>query len=254
MNEEEKKMSDMFEELSSENFAKDEFDYNVESIAKFNDHEYSPHDPEWNDYVMRMFTEDELVEGMPKVSGLRRIAEKIFGPPLFSGPTQVFPSSSVDHPGRATVVFKVDFVNASYSDVADSWEGNTDDAFVVYNVAMASTRAEARALRKAFRLHTAAFEEITKKDTASITRKAVSKKEAESPTSGEQLEGGASTRQLDFISKLIERAGVDYDKFVVDVLGGSVNGRLTKQMATVAINTLNAYINGSLVLPENIRK
>lgn len=246
MSEENNEFKEMFEELSG----------NLEGVVSnpLESHELQPHDVGWNDYVMSLFTEDELIDGMPKVAGLRRVAEKLFGPPVFSGPVQVFPCQESDGVGRATVLFKVQFLHATYCDVADSWEGNTDDAFVVYAVAMASTRAEGRALRKALRLSTAAFEEITSKDTSAITRQLASRKEAEKPTSGEQLEGGASTRQLDFISKLVDRANIDLEKFVVNVLGGSVNSRLTKQQATVAIDTLNAYINGSLELPENIRK
>jgi len=57
-----------------------------------------------------------------------------------------------------------------YSEVADSWEGNTDDMFCAFAVAIASTRAEARALRKALKIKGVAAEELTKKDTAKIVR------------------------------------------------------------------------------------
>ena len=53
--------------------------------------------PEWNGYVMGMFTEKELYDGNPLVAGLRRVAELVIGPIVFSGPTQVFPPQRDDH-------------------------------------------------------------------------------------------------------------------------------------------------------------
>ena len=50
-------------------------------------------DPEWNDYVMSMFTDKEMYNGNPLVNGLRRVAEVVLGPIVYSGPTQVFPLS-----------------------------------------------------------------------------------------------------------------------------------------------------------------
>ena len=129
-----------------------------------------PLSPEWNDYVMGLFTETEMVDGNPLVHGLRRVSEMLLGQIVFSGPTQVFPVQRDDHHGRATVIFTVEFSNGiRYSEVADSWEGNTDDTFCAYAVAIASTRAEARALRKALKIRAVAAEELTKKDTAAIT-------------------------------------------------------------------------------------
>ena len=135
-------------------------------------------DPEWNEYVMSMFTSKELYDGNPLVNGLRRVAELVIGPIVYSGPTQVFPPQRDDHHGRATVVFTVEFENGMrYSEVADCWEGNTDDMFCAYAIATASTRAEGRALRKALRIRAVAAEEMTKKDTAKIVRELSSKKE-----------------------------------------------------------------------------
>ena len=47
-------------------------------------------DPGWNDYVMSKFTEKELYDGNPLVNGLRRVAELVIGPIVYSGPTQDF--------------------------------------------------------------------------------------------------------------------------------------------------------------------
>jgi len=88
--------------------------------------------PEWTEYVKTLFDESELVEGNPLVHGLRRVSEQVLGEIIFSGPTQVFPVQSESGVGRATVVFTVRFASGlECSEVADSWEGNTDDYIFV---------------------------------------------------------------------------------------------------------------------------
>jgi hypothetical protein len=127
--------------------------------------------PEWHDYAMKLFQEDELINGHPLVTGLRRVSELVLGPMSFSGPTWVKPTDRDDHHGRATVIFTIEFASGlRCAEVADSWEGNTDDMFCAFAVAIASTRAEARALRKVLKIKGVAAEELTKKDTAKIVR------------------------------------------------------------------------------------
>jgi hypothetical protein len=210
--------------------------------------------PDWDQYLLSQFSQDELIDGRPLVSGLRRIAEIILGPTTFSGPTQVFPSTSVDHYGRATVVFTITFQNGqTYSDVADCWEGNTDDAFLPYTIAIASTRAEARALRKALRLKSCAAEEITSKDTTLISKNASRVASSKKPTDGEVNETELLSEKQDrFIDTLCERAGVNRGKFLelnFKIVG---NERITKRIASESIDLLNSYINGAKKVPEEI--
>jgi hypothetical protein len=209
-------------------------------------------DPKWHEFVMSLFSEDELVEGMPKVAGLRRVSEKLYGQPHFSGPIQIFPSNEYDNPGRSTVLFSVQFSHATYQEVADSWIGNTDDAFAVYGIAMASTRAEARALRKALGLHGAAFEEITSKDTASIARETSNIKSSGKTTTGEKLEGGASSAQMNLINKLVDRANIDIDALFKSF--DTTEKTITKDLASKTIDMLNCYVNKSVEIPEHIRR
>ena len=67
--------------------------------------------PEWHDYAMTLFEEDELMNGHPLVTGLRRVSEIVLGPMSFSGPTWVKPTDRDDHHGRATVIFTIEFAN-----------------------------------------------------------------------------------------------------------------------------------------------
>lgn len=130
---------------------------------------------EWPDHVMSLFAESELVEindgeKVPNVAGLRRVAEQLLGRVIKSGPTQIWPVLDQNNI-RATVVYEVVFSPTqidvvSFSDVADVCYSNTDNFFLSYAVATASTRAEARALRKALKLRCVAAEEVCKKDPA----------------------------------------------------------------------------------------
>ena len=58
---------------------------------------------EWHDYIMAKFEPRELIDGNP----IRRVAEDVLGSIVSSRPTQVWPSTDVNGPGRATVVFEV---------------------------------------------------------------------------------------------------------------------------------------------------
>ena len=90
---------------------------------------------EWNDYVMSKFESHELIDGNPICAGLRRVVDDVLGSIVSSRPVQVWPSTDVNGPGRATVVFEV-VINwmdsgelRTFAEVADVWHGNTDDLF-----------------------------------------------------------------------------------------------------------------------------
>ena len=141
-------------------------------MDKQKDSKDAPHycSPEWNDYVMGHFQDNELIDGNPLTAGLRRVAELLIGEIVDSRPTHVFPVQG-DGIGRATVSYEVTFRtptghDKTYGDVAEVWAGNTDDLFCVHAVATASTRAEGRALRKALKIRALAAEELCKKDVS----------------------------------------------------------------------------------------
>lgn len=210
-------------------------------------------DPEWNDFVMSHFEEGELIDGKPMVDGLRRVAQVLLGKIISSGPTQVFPPQSESHHGRATVVFEVIFDNNTrFADVADVWEGNTDDTFCAFATATASTRAEARALRKALRLRTVSAEELTKKDTGSIVKGISKTAETSGTTSGDYDEKGRMTGpQTNFISVRCKELNIDARKLFSTVLGHK-SARIDKQTASTAIDTLNAYQQNTETIPGDI--
>jgi hypothetical protein len=205
---------------------------------------------EWHDYAMTLFSESEMVDGHPLVAGLRRVSEVVLGPIVFSGPTQVFPVQREDHHGRATVVFTVEFANGMrYAEVADSWEGNTDDMFCAFAVAIASTRAEARALRKALKIKGVAAEELTKKDTAKIVRDISNTKNASEGEYNDQ--DRMSDAQYNFIDVKCKQLNVDggklFSSFKVDS-----GKKVSKKIASDIIDRLNDFQRDKSTIPQDI--
>jgi hypothetical protein len=206
--------------------------------------------PEWHDYAMTLFHDSELVDGHPLVAGLRRVAESVLGTIVFSGPTQVFPVQREDHHGRATVVFTVEFANGiKYSEVADSWEGNTDDMFCAFAVAIASTRAEARALRKALKIKGVAAEELTKKDTAKIVRDISSTKSSSEGEYNDQSR--MSDAQYNFIDVKCKQLNIDGQKLFKNFKVDS-GKKVSKKVASDIIDALNDYQRDKSLIPKEI--
>lgn len=212
----------------------------------------TPTSPEWNDYVLGLFDESELYEGRPLCAGLRRVAELLLGRIVSSRPTQVFPPMSGDQIGRATVIWEVVFADGSlFSDVADCWEGNTDDAFCVFNTATAATRAEGRALRKALRLKTVAAEEMTKKNTASIVRSISQTKNV--ATEGEYDDSQRMTDpQANFIDVKCKQLNLNVAEFFKEVFDVNVKRNVNKGQASAAIQKLNDYQQDKSLIPDSI--
>ena len=211
----------------------------------------TPTSPEWNDYVLGMFESNEMYDGRPLCHGLRRVAELLIGTIVSSRPTQVFaPNNNGEEIGRATVVWELVFDNGSvFSDVADCWEGNTDDAFCVFNTATAATRAEGRALRKALRLRTVAAEEMTKKDTAAVVRSFAKAKEVVTPEYNSSAP--MTPNQANFMNVLGERTDVNIELLITKTLGANFK-KIQKEDANKAIKLLNSYQQDKSSIPAEI--
>ena len=207
--------------------------------------------PEWHEYAMTLFQEDEMMNGHPLVAGLRRVTELVLGPIVFSGPTWVKPTERDDHHGRATVIFTVEFASGlKCSEVVDSWEGNTDDMFCAFAVAIASTRAEARALRKVLKIKGVAAEELTKKDTAKIVRD-LSKQTSSS--SGDYNDSARmSDAQSNFIDVKCKQLNVNGSKLLSSVFNVSSSKKITKKVASEIIDRLNDYQRDKSSIPSEV--
>jgi hypothetical protein len=242
--------NDLFEGIELTTPSSEGVDTSVKDVVEVDGP--STTDPEWNDFVMDLFTEDELFDGRPVYSGLRRVAESILGNILSSRPTQVFPPQGGNECGRATVVWEIVFANGQvFSDVADCWEGNTDDTFVPFNVATAATRAEVRALRKALRIKTVAAEEMTKKNTAAVAKEYGGKRVG-STDGGYDSSGRMTDPQANFIDVKAKQLNIDVALFFKTVFDLSVSRKINKQQASDAIEKLNEYQSDKSLIPNSI--
>lgn len=135
----------------------------------------SPCDVEWTDHVLGFLNDDEKIAGNPTTDGLRRIFEKVLNCRLIGSTSTVSQSPSIDNERRATVVHSLTYrlnpqspdpegINTLTTDgSADVYWGNCDKIYRNHPVAVAETRAEGRALRRALKLRkVVAAEEIAK--------------------------------------------------------------------------------------------
>tara|TARA_R110002020_G_scaffold107583_14_gene249717 strand:+ start:2695 stop:3471 length:777 start_codon:yes stop_codon:yes gene_type:complete len=213
-------------------------------------------DPEWNNYVMSHFKDDELIDGNPICAGLRRVSELLLGDVVESGPTQVFAPQNGEKPDRATVVYKVVFnwMNSgeyrTFSECADVWHGNTDDLFCAHPVATASTRAEGRALRKALKIRALAAEELARKDIVEIVKQTTSS----IPTDGDwNPDDKISGQQIAFIDNKCKQLDINVIEFINS--GDSFYNDATdikKNVATRMIRELNKYQTKETSVPEEL--
>ena len=137
-----------------------------------------------------------------------------------------------------------------FSEVADCWEGNTDDMFCAYAIATASTRAEGRALRKALRIKAVAAEEMTKKDTAKIVRELSAKKE--SSDGGYDDSSRMSDAQSNFIDVKCRQLNVNGTTLLASVFNVSSSRKISKKVASDIIDRLNTYQQDKSSIPEEV--
>ncbi len=164
---------------------KKEFEANLEDVSTVP----CPTDPEWSDYILSQFLDSEVMINYdkktkletgryPRVHGLRRLARKHLGEIIESYPIAVnvtyapndgFCGSCFIY----TVIFSLKTGGTlKYADVGEvlNTTGNSDftnidSKFGRFPSAIAATRAEARALRKALGLNVIAAEEFDKTET-----------------------------------------------------------------------------------------
>jgi hypothetical protein len=217
----------------------------VESTPSFSD-------PNWTDYVMGLFDEKELDKKskMPRVDGLRRIALKLCGP--YDMVVQEIPQlPSRDNGGRATAVVQLKFHSDKrvVSDAADVYDGNTDSRFAVHAVAIAVTRAEGRALRKAlFLTRILAAEELYGPN---------GKIEEDEPyvAPQKQKEGSIQETMINSLFLMCDKQNVDLHKVAVD-LGFDIASPkdLTHEQGLKVANQLSLYQRKAIEVPEQVKK
>lgn len=199
-------------------------------------------DPEWSDYVMTLFTEDELYKGKhPTLNGLRRVTEKHLGQIITSEAVEL--KSSLDHTstGRAYCVYKISINNflgsrhyRTFTGCGGSYEGNTDPTYAVYPECIAEGRAEARAFRKALMITVVAADEIKGNEKAAF-ESVINTVQQEDYDENEVL----SETQLKVIEKSAKRKGIDVESYLDDYKKKNNKETLTKQDGIEILKFLN---------------
>jgi hypothetical protein len=134
----------------------------------------TPNDLAWTDYVLSLLSDDEKISGNPTTDGLRRIFEIALNCTITESNSEVAQTPDISNEKRATVVHSLTFIlkgdeeqaatkYRSVSGAADVYWGNCDKIYRNHPVAVAETRAEGRALRRALKLRkVVAAEELAK--------------------------------------------------------------------------------------------
>jgi hypothetical protein len=185
---------------------KEEFEFVEESKTELEIPIYGSE--EWENYVMSLFTEDELYiddkkNGYPTLNGMRRISLLVLGDIVKSAPTLVVSNPPVS----CYCIYEIQFDNGKiFGAAADASTDNISGAYSVYPTAIAESRAEARAYRKALLLKTASAEEIKGNEKAFNTV-LQSVKEYDS-------EGDISSQQISIIETKCKKLKINKNKFL----------------------------------------
>lgn len=119
----------------------------------------------WTDFVMGHFGDSEKENGNPKVGGLRRVTELLIGRIVsIHSHVAAAPTRENDHRAVITVTVTIeeqpDGKRLTFSGSADASFRNIDDKYAAFPVAIAETRAKARAFRNALGLEVVCADEL----------------------------------------------------------------------------------------------
>lgn len=212
-----------------------------------------PHisDLEWTDYVLSLLSDDEKISGNPTTDGLRRVFEIALNCKLIASVSKVMQSPEPNNEKRATVVHSLTYIlNGGTQDslhlntivvdgAADVYWGNCDKIYRNHPVAVAETRAEGRALRRALRLRkVVAAEELAKDIEDNPDHNSVSK---------------ISNNQINFIDVMSQRLNINVVKlFEVNQLPTDNVYSMSHEDAVNIIRLLSKYQQNMNDIPENI--
>jgi hypothetical protein len=208
----------------------------------------TPNDLDWTDHVLSLLSDDEKIAGNPTTDGLRRIFEVALNCVVVSAESQVVQSPSVDNERRATVVHTLTYCTDDCDEVsgmrtvsgaADVYWGNCDKIYRNHPVAVAETRAEGRALRRALKLRkVVAAEELAKDiDTSHLEENNI---------------GKINSTQINFFEVFGKRLNINIHKLLEKLAVDHKNiYNISYDDAVKTITTLSSY-QQSNDIPQDI--
>lgn len=227
----------------------------VEEIPEVEDDRPNRFSTEWSDYVMSLFSKDELREGKPTCDGLRRIVQLLYG-------EIVHQNLSVHHVNEkyaavtAHIVLPRHSHTYKYGDVtfysgsAECTIDNTDDPYAKYPLATAETRALGRAFKMALGLqHVLTAEESSKKSHLVQV----------SSNEEQRTEGSIEENQIKFIERMLPKLGIEHNEplVIANVILGAKHknlSKLTHAEALTIIEVLNQWSQSSDNIPKPLKK
>lgn len=184
----------------------------IQNVSENITKKYCQTDVEWTDHVLSFLSEDEKINGNPTTDGLRRIFELVLNCKVLASVSDVAQTPDPGNEKRATVVHSItyhlnegdpsrpDLNTITINGAADVYWGNCDKVYRNHPVAVAETRAEGRALRRALRLRkVVAAEEIAAELDDHPDQNSVSK---------------ISNNQINFIDVMSKRLNINVSKLL----------------------------------------
>lgn len=203
--------------------------------------------PEWTDHVLSLLMDDEKIADNPTTDGLRRIFEQVLDCQLIDTTSEVVQSPEPSNEKRATVVHTLRYLLNSdknnsvrtVSGAADVYWGNCDKIYRNHPVAVAETRAEGRALRRALRLRKVVAAEELAKEVEDVDGSTVSK---------------ITNNQINFIDVLAKRLDVDVQKLLKEMSIDTTNVHsVSHEDAVSIVQKLSEYQQDMNKIPDGIK-
>lgn len=197
----------------------------------------TPQSPGWTDYVLSLMRPDELVDGHPKVDGLRRIVEQLMGTVL-AVKTQVHQTPCPDNNWHATVLVTVILDGQEVDAAADAGGNNTPPVFAKHPVATAESRAEGRAYRKLLRLSNVISAEESVKDEEIIDM-------------GDLVQ----EHQLQYLDSFAKKANINVIKWLAkhNINATTVEKKLSRSKAAELLAEMNSYVVNKDSVTDDIK-
>jgi hypothetical protein len=208
-------------------------------------------DIEWTDFVLHQLSDDEKINGNPTTDGLRRVFEKVMNCSVIQSDSTVVQSPEPSNEKRASVVHSITWYDLSpetneackvktVSGAADVYWGNCDKVYRNHPVAVAETRAEGRALRRAMRLRkVVAAEELAENIEDDISSDNVTK---------------ITNNQINFIDVLAKRLDINVPELLKTLSIDNTNIKnILHHDALTVIRELSSYQQRTDDIPNNVK-
>ena len=221
-----------------------------EETKTIQEEKVTPNDLGWNDYVLGLLSDDEKIDGNPTTDGLRRIFEVALNCEIIQSTSSVVQSPSPENEKRATVVHELVYLlkdgatgsenkTRVISGAADVYWGNCDKVYRNHPVAVAETRAEGRALRRALRLRkVVAAEELASSIDDNPDHESVNK---------------ISSNQISFIDSISQRLNINVKALLASLEISSDNiYAMTHNDAVNVIRSLSTHQQNLDSIPKNL--